>query len=426
MKETINRTIAPVLSSLTVPFILPYSRHRLSNGIEVISTSDSNQEVFKIDVVFEAGAVYQPKPLIASTAINMLNEGTSKFNAESIAEQFDYYGAYIDFNCGMNKSELSLISLNKYAQETIGMLSEMIRDSIIPEKELEIFLRNKRQQFLVNNEKTGYIARKEFTKLLFGANHPYADVVSADDYHNITAQELKKFYKEHINASNCRIVVSGNVSERILNEIERNFSNLSEAERIEPTPEYSFEPAIPGYYKIDKEDAVQASLRIGKKGLILTDADYSRFQLLNTILGGYFGSRLMSNIREEKGYTYGINSFNVSMPQCGYWGIATDINSQFTDATINEVKNEIQRLQHELIGDDELQLVKNYLHGELLRELDGVFSQSDTLKHKLNYGLDNQVYRRIIKEIVTCSAAEIRELANKYLNCNEMYYVVVG
>lgn len=423
---TLNRSIAPDIAPLSVPALLPYSRTSLPNGIEIIYIHDPAQEVFKIDVQFEAGIYYQPQPLISSTTVNMLNEGTTRHNAEAIAEIFDYYGAYVDYNCGLNKVELSLISLNKYAAETIAMLAEMIADSVVPEKELEIFLRNKRQEFLVGLEKTAYLARKEFSKLLFGERHPYANLISEKDYSRVTASSVRDFYHRYINAHNCRIMVCGNVSEEVLSLLETHFSRLQAPGTPPPAVSHTFSPAPAGRYKVVKENAVQASLRMGKKGVRITEADYAGFQLLNTVLGGYFGSRLMSNIREEKGYTYGIQSFNVSIPEGSYWCIAADVNSDYTEATIDETLKEIGKLQTEPIPEDELTLVKNYFHGDLLREIDGVFSQSDALKHKLNYGLTNEIYLSIIDKIKHCRAEDLLELAQKYWNPDDMYIVTAG
>lgn len=423
---TLNRSIAPAIAPLSVPALLPYSRTSLPNGIEVVYIHDPAQEVFKIDVQFEAGIYYQPQPLLSSTTVNMLNEGTSRHDAEAIAEIFDYYGAYVDYNCGLNKVELSLISLNKYAPETIAILAEMIADSVVPEKELEIFLRNKRQEFLVGLEKTSYLARKEFSKLLFGEQHPYANMVSEKDYNRVTASLVRDFYHRHINARDCRITICGNVSEEILSLTETHFSGLQTPHTPLSTVSHPFSPASAGQYKVVKGNAVQASLRIGKKGVRITEEDYAGFQLLNTVLGGYFGSRLMSNIREEKGYTYGIQSFNVSMPESSYWCISADVNSDYTQATIDETLKEIKKLQTELIPEDELTLVKNYFHGDLLREIDGVFSQSDALKHKLNYGLTNEIYLTIIDKIKHCRAEDLLELANKYWNPDTMYIVTAG
>ena len=421
-----NRKEAPVLSGLSAPKLLQHEKSTLSNGIEVVVMSDPSQEVFKLDIVFQSGSWYQTQPLVASTMLNMLNEGTSAHDAEALAEVFDYYGAYVDYNNGMHKSELNMISLNKYAGETIPTLSEMIQDSIFPEKELEIFLRNKQQEFLVNREKTSYLARKEFNRALFGASHPYANIVEEQDFDHIKRELLVAFYQQHIHAGNCRIMLSGNVSSHILSETEKAFSSLKRPSQIIVEPTHTIISDKPGSYRVTKKDAVQSSIRIGKAGVPLTHKDYPGFQLLNTVLGGYFGSRLMSNIREEKGYTYGINSFNVSLPSSSFWAIATDVNGNQAEATIQESLNEIRRIQNELIPEDELQLVKNYLHGDLLRELDGVFSQSDALKHKLNYGMDNQFYISMIQQINRCTAPELRELANQYLNIDELYIVVAG
>lgn len=183
---------------------------------------------------------------------------------------------------------------------------------------------------------------------------------------------------------------------------------------------------MPGNGHVSKENCVQSSIRIGKSSVRLTDDDYAGYMLLNTILGGYFGSRLMSNIREEKGYTYGIGSFNVSLPQRSYWSITTEVNNEYTEATIEEIFKEIHKLRTETVPAEELNLVKNYLYGDLLRELDGVFAQSDSLKHKLNYGLDNSFYIGIIEKIRQCTPEAILELADKYWNPEEMYIVTAG
>ena len=421
-----QRDSAPALAPLTAPALLPYKRFCLPNGIDVVYIHDPAQEVFKIDAVFEAGIYYQPKPLIASTAINMLNGGTARHTAEEIADLFDYYGAYIDFNCGLNKSELSLISLTKYAEPVLVQLAEMITGSIVPEKELDLFLTNKRQEHLVTCEKTSYLARKEFSRLIFGDKHPYANPISADDYLHVQREEVLDFCHEHVHACGCRLMLCGNVSETVLQTVIREFAALPCPKAQHPVPEYPFTPAQPGRYHVTKDNAAQTSLRIGKSGVRLNDPDYAHFLLLNTVLGGYFGSRLMSNIREEKGYTYGIQSFNVSLPQGSYWCIAAEVNNQHTQSAIQETFKEIQRLRTEPVPEEELNLVKNFLHGDLLRELDGVFSQSDALKHKLNYNMDNSIYLRLIREITTATPDDLLRLAQQYWNPDEMYVVTAS
>lgn len=420
-----NRDTAPHINELAAPALLSYQTDRLPNGVEMVYLHDPNQEIFKMDVVLPTGAYYQPRPIVASTMLNMLNEGTRHHTSEEIAEFFDFHGAYVDYNCGLHKSELSLISLNKYAVPTIRMLAEMIRESVFPEKELEIYIRNKKQQHLVNLEKTSYLAREEILRLMFGEKHPYANYFVTSDFDQVTTDLIHRFYHERIHAADCRIFLSGNVDEQVLREVRAQFSRL-DSTPLPPDSVFEFSPSSPQRYNIKKPDAVQASIRIGKKGIQLLEEDYTDFQLLNMVLGGYFGSRLMSNIREEKGFTYNINSFNVSMRDAAYWNIATDVNTDQVEATLTEIHKEILRLHRQPVPEEELRLVKSYFHGELLRELDGVFSQSDALKHKLNYGTDNSFYLKMIDRIKICTSERLLEIARQYLRPEEMYTVVVG
>lgn len=421
-----DRSIAPALAPFTVPRLLPYHRFFLPNGMEVVYMNDPSQEAFKIDLVFEAGVCYQPRPLVANTAIQMLNEGTSLHTAAEIADLFDYYGAYVDFNCGLNKSEFSLLSLNKYADETIGMMAEMVAESTIPEQELDILLANKRQEFLVNREKTAYLARKRMAALLFGEEHPYANLVRETDFRQVGAEDIRRFCRERLTARHCRLHVCGKADEEIRRLIGKHFGGITAPNAPAGEAARPFRPAAPGRCHVEKENAVQTSIRIGKTGVRLTDRDYAAFRLLDTILGGYFGSRLMSNLREEKGYTYGVQSFNVSMPQGSYWCVTTDVNACHTEAAIAEILHEIERLRTEEVPEEELRLVRRFLHGTLLREVDGIFSQSDSLKNKLNYGLDNGIYSRLIESIHRTTPAELRQLARKYWNPEEMYIVTAG
>lgn len=422
----LDRTLAPHLSTLALPQLLPFQQSQLSNGIPVFCLHDPSQKVFRLDVSFEAGAYYQPAPLIASSMMHLLNEGTPGHTSAELAETFDYYGAYTDFTNGLHRSEASLFSLTRYAPQTLQPLSEMIMESIFPEKELEISLKNRQQQFKIEQEKTAWLAKKELSALLFGPEHPYANNVHTEDYNHVDLQQIRQYHRERINACQCRIFLTGNITPAIYDEVVRLFSKLPLPQKPLATPHYAFHPASPGYYPVIKKDALQSSIRIGKKGVHLLEKDYTGFQLLNTILGGYFGSRLMTNIREEKGYTYGIHSFNVSLPLYSYWGIVADVNPEYTQATIDEIRKEIHKIQREPVSEEELSLVKNYLYGELLRELDGVFGQADALKHKLTYGLDNRFYLQMIEQINRTTASDLMELAQKHLNTDELYVVTVG
>lgn len=422
----VNRKTGPSLSALSIPRLLEYSVETLSNGAELIVLYDPDQEVVRVDVLFDAGTVYQPRPLISSTTAAMLSEGTFHHSAEEIAETFDFYGAYVDFNCGLHKIEASLFCLNKFAKETLPLFVELITESTVPEQELAICMRNRLERFKTDRQKTSWLARKKFAALLFGAQHPYANQVEEEDYGSITPDLIRQFYIRYIREAEYTVVASGNVTDDIRKQIVSAFGKSRPSSGKPLLPSFEFLPANPGRYHVEKNDAVQTTIRIGKSGVSLTDPDYTDFLLLNTVLGGYFGSRLMTNIREEKGYTYGIHSFNISMPLAAYWGIGTDVDNKYTDAVIGEIWKEIDRLRTETIGSEELTLVKNYFHGDLLREIDGVFSQADSLRHKHIYGKDNTFYTEMIRRVQQCTAGELKELAVRYLDPGDMYVVTVG
>ena len=258
-----NRNIEPSITEISRPSLWGHQQITLPNGIEIVYLHDPNQEVFKMDVVLSAGIYNQSRPVIASSMINMLNEGTRQHTSAEIAELFDYHGAYVDFNCGMHKAELSLISLNKYAPQTIRMLAEMTLESTFPQKELETYIRNRKQQHLVNIEKTSYLARMEFIYRMYGKEHPYANYFTLENFDQVTPELLHDFYRERVQASQCRIMLCGNVSDTVLQEVSQAFSPMSSTP-LPPDKTYSIQPSGPGKYHISKPDAVQTSIRIGK------------------------------------------------------------------------------------------------------------------------------------------------------------------
>ncbi|MDR1273148.1 MAG: insulinase family protein [Odoribacteraceae bacterium] len=421
----INRRTPPPPAPLATPSLLPCQQFALGNGLQVTCLHDPSRELVKIDVSLPCGAYHQPRPIVASTALNLLNEGTSTRPAEEIADFLDFHGAFLDLSCGMHRSEIGILSLARHATGMIDMLASMILDSTFPRREMEIYLRNKKQQHADNMEKTSYLAREAFLRLLHGERHPYANRVEAGDFDRVTSEEARAFHRSRLSAPGCRVVLSGNIDDALPRAIERHLAAMP-GEPLRPDAETPTDPAPPGLYRVSKPGAVQASLRVGKSGVRLDDEDHAPFQLLNMALGGYFGSRLMSNIREDKGYTYGIQSANVNLARGAYWMILADVNARHAEATVDEIRKEIRRLQEEPMSDEELQLVKTCYHGEVLQTLDGVFAQADALKYYLEHGTDASFCLRALEQARRCTPESLMLLARKHLSLDEMYTVIVG
>jgi predicted Zn-dependent peptidase len=176
----------------------------------------------------------------------------------------------------------------------------------------------------------------------------------------------------------------------------------------------------------DKSDALQTAIRIGKVMFNKTHPDFISFSVLNTILGDYFGSRLMSNIREDKGYTYGIGSYMMENTHFGYFMIATEVAKEVCEATLHEVKKELERLQNELVPEEELELVKSYLLGQLLKAADGPYAMLDLFSGVELHGMDISFYNKYIQKVQEITAEEIREMARKHLDWKSLSIISVG
>lgn len=400
---------------------------QLDNGISVYQFDSAEQDIVKIELLFEAGKWYEKQPLIANFTNKMLREGTHHLSSKNIAELIDYHGAHIETSSDKDMAYVALYSLNKHLDKTLPILAELVMESVFPEEELETLKQNRKQKFIVNNEKVRYVAKKRFNALLFGNHHPYGRIIEMEDFDRIVREDLAEFHKQRYTAKNCKIVVSGKLQNGVFSELNRVFSGFNGIS--EPT-DHQFSPDLENIgekkNKINKEKSVQSAFRIGRILFNKRHPDYARMKVLNTVLGGYFGSRLMSNIREDKGYTYGIGSAVVSLQKSGYFFIASEVGSDVTKEALIEVYSEIKKLQNDLIPNDELMLVKNYMLGNFLRSLDGAFSVAENYKSLLEYGLDYDYYHRFVHEVREITPSLIRETAQNYLDISELTELTVG
>jgi predicted Zn-dependent peptidase len=425
--DKLYRNTAPEFKTVDRIEILGDTKLTLSNNIPVHVINGGSQDVLKIEFIFDAGIWHQSSPLVASLANSMLNEGTSKYNAAEIAEKFDFYGAYIGFAAAKHDASVCLYTLNKYLTETLEITENLIKDSILPQKEFETILLNKKQKFQIEHQKTNVLAKDEFSSLIYGKNHPYSNIFDETEFDQLDINTVKEFYKTHYTADNCKIIIAGKVDQTVLDKLESLFG--AEAWPLKNNTKetlHNLQLSQQGKSFVCKDDAVQACIRIGRPIFNKTHKDYTSLHLFNLILGGYFGSRLMQNIREDKGYTYGINSIIISHLKGGHFVIVTEVGSDVCKEAIAEIYKEIGKLREELVSDEELNLVKNYISGEMLRNLDSPFALSESLKGNLPFGLDNSYYQEFIKELKTVDAEKIKALANTYFQEKDLKLVVCG
>jgi predicted Zn-dependent peptidase len=423
---SLTKTFPPKIWGVErVEYIEP-GRHCLNNGIELFTLKSGDQEVVKIDFSISAGSWYAKSRLDGSMAASMLQEGTSKHKAIEIANTFDFYGAQFSSASSYDNNYISLLSLKKHLPRLLPMVSELLRDSSFPEEEFEILRQKRKQRAIVDGGRVSLIAQKNFLRNLFGEGHPYAPVSSPEFYDTISLEEVKSHYHRFYRPDRISITASGYVDQEVIQLINENFSSRwGDSDLVEQTNNQQL-PLAEQTLFIEKVGANQNALAIGKLFPTQSHPDFPGLKLLCTILGGYFGSRLMSNIREEKGYTYSIQASPVSFLHNGVFLVFAEVKTDKTNETVAEVFNEIRKLREELITEEELIPIQNYLLGRILEDFDGPFARAHTFNSLRESNLDFKYYDKLIHTIKTATPSEIRELAQRYLDPESMSTVIAG
>lgn len=424
---TLNRTLAPTFKTIDKIEIQKVQLHQLNNGIKIFTLNCGSQELTRIEFLFKAGMFYQDEPLLASAANNLLETGTKKYTANELSDNIDFFGSFFECAVDQDFSSLVLFSLNKYLEKSLHYVEEIIKNPIFPKDEFEIYISNKKQKHLINSQKVNVLARREFSQLLFGENHPYGRQVKTESFDALSLEKIKAFYQKHYQSSECTIIVSGKLPENIIQILNQFFGNEDWGSlKSISAPSAILNTTKQQKHFIEKPDAIQSAIRVGRILFNKTHPDYFKFQVLNTILGGYFGSRLMANIREEKGYTYGIGSVLVSLVNSGYFYISTEVGVDVTNQTLSEIYKELKLLREELVSEEELETVRNYILGQFLRTVDGPHALADKFKAIWEFGLDYDYFDRYLEAVKTVTPEELKRLANTYLQEKDLIELVVG
>jgi len=423
---TFKRNIPPKVFGVDhVEYIEPI-RHLLKNGVELFTMNSGDQEVVKIDLSFKAGSWYGYSRLDSTMVASMLQEGTSHHKASEIANIFDFYGAQFSSASSYDNNYISLLSLKKHLPYLLPLVSEIIRESSFPEEEFDILRAKRKQRAIVDSGRVGLIAQKSFLRNIFGEGHPYSPVASPEYYDTISLEGVKSHFNKYYLPARMAVTASGFIDNEVIQQIKDNFSSTWGGPDPEERTNNYMLPIIEKSMFIEKEGANQNAVTIGKLFPTQNHPDYPGLKLLCTILGGYFGSRLMSNIREEKGYTYSIQASPISFLHNGIFLVFAEVKTDKTEETVNEIFREIEKLTAELISEEELIPIQNYMLGRILEDFDGPFARAQTFASLRECNLDFGYYNRLINTIKTATPFEIRELARKYLTPESMSTVIAG
>lgn len=423
----LNRTITPdIIHAVDLNLTLkPYEKRSLDNGVPVYAVNAGAEEVLMLELVFDAGNFYEDQNTVASATNHLLKNGTRDKTAFQINEHFDYYGAYLSRACHSEFASVTLHCLSKHLDVLLPVVREIITDSVFPEEELEIYKQNSKQQLSVNLHKCNFVASRLIDVSLYGNQHPYGKFNSIVDFDLLEPGVIRKFFSRFYQGGKCTIFAAGKLPSDFHQQLNRFFGDLS-INRPVNKPGYISIPALQKKIRVTNDpDGVQGAIRLGRPFPNRHHPDFKKAVVLNNIFGGFFGSRLMANIREEKGYTYGISSYLENHIEQTAWLVATEAGKDVCEATIQEVYKEMKLLREELIDEEELLLVKNYMMGTNLGDIDGPFQIIARWKNLILNGLDENYFYESMDTIKKITAEDLRELSNKYLQPQDFYELVV-
>lgn len=418
-----NRTQAPAFSQPKDLEIQLPVEIELENGARLFWIKDVKDDSVKLDIEWCAGSKYQDKKLVANFTNKLLLSGNDSWSGKEIANEIDFYGGYIQHELDRDHAGMTLYGLVENMADIFGVFRKAMLACDFPAIEFEKERTVSLSRFKIETKKVKNTCRRKFNKSIFGEKSAYGQVAVEADFEAINRADVKAFYKQYYLDAKPTIFLVGNVDDAFI-ELLRNWS----AELGSFVPDFTKEALEQekGKIHVPVKDAIQTAVRVGRLMFDKNHPDYFKFQLLNTTLGGYFGSRLMANIREDKGYTYGIGSGMSVMEHAAYFFIATEVAVEVKGETVTEIFKEIARLRTDLIPEDELAKVKNYMLGDFLRHADGAIAMMENFKNIHFNQLKTTYYSDFIHAINAATAEELRVVAQKYWSEDDLVVVTAG
>lgn len=420
-----NRAQAPAIHTYRDLQLRRPVERILANGLPVYQLDEGNQEVVRIEVHFRAGRPYEKHPLVAFTANSLLKDGGGAFTSDSLSEHFDFYGATISQPFSLDACTAVLYCLNKHLPEVLPAFVEMLAQPEFRERELRALIKRRKQSLRRELRKGDVIAYRRLTADLFGEGHPYGYNSQPQAYDKLQREWIVEHHDRLFRAGNGRAIVTGRIDDATAKLIDRNLGQLPAGEAA-PDPELTARPTIGEPRRIIRPKAGQTALRLGRPLFTRHHPDAPGLYVLNTLFGGYFGSRLMLNIREDKGYTYDIDASVETLRYDGYYYVSAEVGNEHIDATLREIHTEAERLRQDLVPDAELDMVRNYLTGTLLTSIDGPFNLATLYHNLLLENVPFEYFEQLVATVQEITPQTLRDLAGRYLNTEDYHTVLVG
>ncbi|MCQ2274424.1 MAG: insulinase family protein [Bacteroidales bacterium] len=401
-------------------------QYRLTNGNTVYYFTNESLQLVKLDFTFEAGSAYQQLKSQAHAANQLMAEATLYHTAQEIADFMDFRGIVIERMADVTQGNISVYFLRKYAAELLPLLNEMFSAPLVTAQLFDAYISRRRLKIAQGFQQTNYVARNHYYELLFGPQSPMGTYAKPGDLDQLTLESVRQFIARHYTLAHAHIVLSGLVDTALLDMVNQHLGQAVDSNPITPYAHQGYQTfEQPCRKHVVVPNAVQSTLRIGNLlSMPWNSAEYAQFMVLNTVLGGYFGSRLMSNLREDKGYTYGVYSQTQVFRGAIVFYITADVAAQATQPAVDEVLHEVRRLQTELIPDVELDRVRNFMMGDFIRSIDGTFEISERYRQMVANSINDQFAVNYLQAVQQVTPQQLQQLAQRHLS--SLFVVTAG
>jgi len=397
----------------------------LSNGIELIEINDGTQDIIKVEIVFNTGRIHEQDRATAKAAIGLIREGSTRHGPAELAHIYDFYGAVVKTSCAMEFASISLVVVERHFQKVWPIWLHMIFYPQYLDQEVKKYSDVSSQKLTEQLSKNDVQSYRALTEIIFGDNHPYGYNTEPQNVSQLSRTAILDFYNTNLGTEDSFVIVSGKYSDETRKIITRDTGQLHRISNRKKPSFYNKAPS-PGRKQVATANEIQTSIKMGRSLFPIKHPDYGKVKLLDMIFGGYFGSRLMKNIREEKGYTYGIYSSVHCWKNGGFLYISADVDNKYIEPTIAEIKSEMEKLRSSEIPAKELSLVKSYILGQSLHLLDGPFAKGALVKNLKVKGRKLKDFEKSISTLKELTASQLKEVAQQYLNPEDYTIVLAG
>lgn len=412
------------LSSLELPVL---RKENLPNGIPLYILNQGETAVCRLGIFIRGGCSESYTPSVASLAASLMREGSGRYPAENLADLFERNGAWIDTAAHNHYTAIHVYSLNNRFNEVLPGVADMIINPEFSDDVFEIFRENKARNLETDMCKVSVIASRESDRIFYGKDHPMGRIEHPDNIRDINVDEIRNFHSERCNASDITLFLTGKINEEAIKTVSAGFGSLTNDRKP-----YSLSKMLPeGKWDKDVQTfsllaANQTAVKMTIPAISRANDDYEMLRVAVCGLGGYFGSRLNTNIREEKGLTYGITSSIIGIDGFGAINISCQCDERYVDTVIREIRYELDRMKSGDYTDDEIARLKRFYMTSLSGILESPFSVMDFYESSFIADIPSDYFAQQLRALENLSPAMLREIASKYFHHDEALTVVVG